>query len=139
MTATTYPVDILINSGAIWARDRGLSNHQFSVYRVGDHAHIVNCSFDMATLMAVVHEGSGGYQARVEKTTRCETCQPTKPVPGISVPVAVKVHGREGYDPAPLCATGTFDHCGDCRLIWPSDLVTYDAGPDDWFCPMCSA
>jgi hypothetical protein len=134
VTTTAYRVDSLINNGAEWARSRGLANYQFSVYRVGDHAHIVNCSFDMVTLMAVVQEGSGGYQARITKTTRCEICQPT---PGISVPLAVKVHGREGYDPAPEGADAVFDHCGDCRLIWPSDLVAYDAGPDDWFCPLC--
>lgn len=52
----------------------------------------------------------------------------TVPTSAISVPLAAKVPGHEGYD-----------HCGDCRQIWPTDLVTYDAGPDDWFCPLCRA
>jgi hypothetical protein len=136
VTTTAYRVDPLINNGAEWARSQGLSNYQFSVRRVGDHAHVLNCSFDMVTLMAVVQEGSGGYQARIEKATRCEVCQPT-PEPGISVLTAVKVHGRDGYDPSPEGSDMVFDHCGGCRLIWPSDLVIYDAGPDDWFCPLC--
>lgn len=59
---------------------------------------------------------------------------------GISVPVAVKTSPEPGvYDPAPCGTTIVFDSCGDCRLIWPADLVIYSAGPDDWFCPLCTS
>lgn len=62
---------------------------------------------------------------------------------GISIPVSVeaKVHAGGGlsYDPAPLGSAQTFTSCGGCRTLWTSDLVTYDAGPDDWFCPLCTA
>lgn len=59
------------------------------------------------------------------------------PARGLSVLVNVKVPGRAGYDPTPPGTDVVNDYCGGCRLFWPADLVTYDAGPDDWFCPQC--
>jgi hypothetical protein len=63
--ATRYTPDPLVVAGANWARRKGIPNHQFSVIRVTDHAHVINCMFDMNTLAAVVVEGSGGYQTKV--------------------------------------------------------------------------
>lgn len=71
-----YTPDPLVVAGANWARRKGIPNHQFSVIRVSDHAHVINCMFDMNTLIAVVDEGTGGYQVRIIPVAdgSCELC-----------------------------------------------------------------
>lgn len=72
--ARRYQPDELIIAGCGWARARSIPNHQFSVLRVGDHAHVINCMFDMATLTATVSREQGHY-ARVTATTECARCE----------------------------------------------------------------
>ncbi len=70
---TAYKPDELIIGGCRWARARGIPNHKFSVVRRGDHAHVINCMFDSATLVATV-AAEQGYTARVTATSECTRC-----------------------------------------------------------------
>lgn len=66
--------DVFITSGYSWARDRGIPKHSVSVRRFADHAHVINCMFDMANLAAVVVKGKPGYSAQVIPTSICPVC-----------------------------------------------------------------
>lgn len=76
MTASTYRVDPLVNACAQWAQRKGIRPYQYSVVRVGDHAHVSDCRFDMVDLAAVVTAGAAGYQTHAEAVSRCPICEP---------------------------------------------------------------
>jgi hypothetical protein len=75
-TTATYRPDPLIVAGCAWARRQGIANQNFSVLRVGDHAHVINCMFDTNSLAAVVTTGGPGYAAHVEHGSSCKECAP---------------------------------------------------------------
>ena len=76
MSTTTYRPDPLIVAGCDWARRKGLANHNFSVRRFADHAHVINCSFDTNSVAAIVTAGGPGYAARVVPGSTCAACKP---------------------------------------------------------------
>lgn len=76
-TATHHPNN-LVTDGIAFARRDGIANHNLSHEVVGDHVHILNCSFDMVNLFAVVEPHTSGY-AKVTKTSVCRICNPDAP------------------------------------------------------------
>lgn len=102
-STTDYRPDPLIVAGAAWMRARGLKSYQFSVRRVGDHAHVINCMFDMNTLNAIVTPGIDGYTARIETVGDCCTiCQPPQLV--VTEPLGTDQYGH------PITGCDTCDH-----------------------------
>jgi hypothetical protein len=83
-----YVPDPLVVAGADHARRKGIRNHQFSVIRVGTHAHVINCMHDMRDLIAVVVRGTGGRTARVVPVAddTCPEC-PQRAVKATEPPV----------------------------------------------------
>lgn len=77
--AVTRP-NHLVTDGIAFAHRAGVANHNLSHQVVGDHVHILNCSFDMVSLFAVAQNATGtGYSSKVTKTSTCRICTPDAP------------------------------------------------------------
>lgn len=78
MTTMLHKTNNLITDGIAFARREGVANHNLSHQVVGNHVHILNCSFDTVGLFAVSEPHSSGY-AKVTKASVCRICNPDAP------------------------------------------------------------
>ncbi len=76
LQAQAYKPDPLVMAGSAYARGKGIANHKFSCIRVRDHAHVIDCQFDMNVLIAVVVAGDAGAQVAPVDDDRCSQCSP---------------------------------------------------------------